>query len=87
VKAWRALNKAHLADVAAEPMFWSDQQVSVFLGVSVATVRRWRALGQGPAWKRFGASNGAPIRYFRPDVMAWASAQAGGGDIATTGGE
>ena len=56
----------------------NDHEVAGTLGVSVATVRRWRLLGTGPRWIRIG---GAAIRYRPEDVKAYLDARpSGGGD-------
>lgn len=44
----------------------NEHAVAKLLGVSVATVRRWRLLRQGPAFIRVGA---ASVRY-RPEDLA-----------------
>jgi predicted DNA-binding transcriptional regulator AlpA len=44
-------------------------------GVSVQTVRRWRAAGDGPAWKKLGAL----VRYSLAGVFEWLESQPGGG--------
>jgi predicted DNA-binding transcriptional regulator AlpA len=47
----------------------SPEQVYTWLGVSEATLRRWRDKGVGPAYIR--APGGRVIRYRRSDVEAW----------------
>jgi len=59
----------------SESTYWTERELSQYLGVSVATLRRWRASGEGPPWRRFGRL----IRYARADVDAWAAAQPSGG--------
>jgi predicted DNA-binding transcriptional regulator AlpA len=44
----------------------NEHAVAELLGVSVATVRRWRLLRQGPKFIRVGA---ASVRY-RPEALA-----------------
>lgn len=44
-------------------------------GVSVQTVRRWRASGSGPQWKKIGAC----VRYSLAGVFDWLESQPGGG--------
>jgi predicted DNA-binding transcriptional regulator AlpA len=46
-----------------------DTEVAEFLGVSVATVRRWRLYGQGPPWIKCGFV----VRYAPETVLKWLS--------------
>jgi predicted DNA-binding transcriptional regulator AlpA len=54
----------------------NDRQVADFLGVSLATVRRWRLLGQGPRYLKLGAS----CKYKVSDVAAWLESRPSGGE-------
>ena len=55
---------------------YTDIETARLLGVSVATVRRWRLTGHGPKYRKFGGS----VRYFTEDIDAFiASAPTGGG--------
>lgn len=49
----------------------SDTDVARLLGVSVATVRRWRLKRTGPTYVKFGST----VRYDIAAVEAWARAQ------------
>ena len=60
----------------------SEKQLAEYAGVSVKSLQRWRAFGQGPPWKRWIGS----IKYKISDFEAWASAQPGGGDAVKNGG-
>ncbi len=54
----------------------TDIEAASLLGISVATMRRWRLLGRGPRFRKLGGS----VRYFREDIEAFiASAPSGGG--------
>lgn len=56
----------------------NEYQVAAILGVSVATVRRWRLLRQGPKYLKVGAA----VRYRHQDLDLWlASRPTGGTDI------
>jgi predicted DNA-binding transcriptional regulator AlpA len=56
----------------------NEYQVAAILGVSVATVRRWRLLRQGPKYLKIGAA----VRYKHQDLDSWlASRPTGGADI------
>ena len=53
----------------------NDHEVAALVGVSVATVRRWRLLRRGPRYLRIGVL----IRY-RPDsIREWLDARPTGG--------
>ena len=55
----------------------TDIETARLLGVSTATVRRWRLTGQGPKYRKFGGA----IRYFAEDIDAFiAGAPSGGGN-------
>lgn len=54
---------------------FNDRQVAERLGVSVALVRRWRLLGQGPRYCKLGAA----VRYRPEDLAAWLESRPSGG--------
>ena len=45
----------------------NEHYAAAFLGVSVATIRRWRREGRGPRFKRLGGM----IRYAITDLQEW----------------
>ena len=45
----------------------NERQVSEVLSISVASVRRWRLLRQGPKYVKIGAA----VRYKPEEVAAW----------------
>jgi len=49
--------------------------VADLLGVSVATLRRWRLAGDGPAFRKFGGA----VRYGDRDIDAFVAASPKGG--------
>ena len=54
----------------------NEHEVAEMLGVSVATVRRWRLLGQGPRVLKLGAL----CKYRLEDILSWLeSCPTGGG--------
>jgi predicted DNA-binding transcriptional regulator AlpA len=54
----------------------NEHDVARITGMSVASVRRWRLLRQGPKYLKIGAS----VRYKPEDISAWlASRPTGGG--------
>jgi predicted DNA-binding transcriptional regulator AlpA len=50
--------------------------VAELLGVSVATIRRWRLLQQGPKYVKVGAS---AVRYRPSDLSVWLESRPTGG--------
>lgn len=58
---------------AAEPQsLWNEHQVAAHLGISVATLRRWRLLNKGPKWIKLGAC----VRYRPEDIEAFINGRA-----------
>jgi predicted DNA-binding transcriptional regulator AlpA len=53
----------------------TDHDVARITGLSVATVRRWRLLRQGPKYLKIGAA----VRYRPADVSAWLESRPTGG--------
>jgi predicted DNA-binding transcriptional regulator AlpA len=49
------------------PRLWAVQDVSVYLGVPVATLYDWRCKGYGPKSKK----GGRYLRYDAADVQRW----------------
>lgn len=54
----------------------NEHAVAEVLGVSVATVRRWRLLQKGPKFLKLGAL----VRYRADDVTAWLESRPTGGE-------
>lgn len=57
-----------MATVSALLEFLTEQDVARITGLSLATLRRWRAKRAGPAFAKLGSS----VRYRREDVALWA---------------
>jgi predicted DNA-binding transcriptional regulator AlpA len=56
----------------------NEHEVARITGLSVASVRRWRLLQQGPKYLKIGSS----VRYRAADVEAWlASLPTRGGSV------
>ena len=53
----------------------NEHEVAEMLGVSVATVRRWRLLKQGPRYLKLGAL----CKYRVEDITAWLDSRPFGG--------
>lgn len=51
----------------SRPEMLNDLQVARYLRMSVASVRRWRVMHQGPKFFKIGSA----VRYRREDVDAW----------------
>ncbi|HWR50334.1 MAG TPA: helix-turn-helix domain-containing protein [Bryobacteraceae bacterium] len=54
----------------------NEHQVAKTLGLSVATIRRWRLYGRGPKFIKTGAA----VRYTREDFLRWLATRPSGGD-------
>ena len=54
----------------------NEHDVARITGLSVASVRRWRLLRQGPKYLKIGAA----VRYKRDDLAAWIEARPTGGE-------
>ena len=66
----------HNTELAEQRRGHTDFETATLLGVSVATVRRWRLMGTRPRFRKFGGA----VRYFREDIEAFTtSAPSGGG--------
>jgi predicted DNA-binding transcriptional regulator AlpA len=56
----------------------TERDLARITGLSVASVRRWRLLRQGPKYLKIGAA----VRYKPEDISAWlASRPSGGGHL------
>ena len=53
----------------------NEHDVARITGLSVASVRRWRLLRQGPKYIKIGAA----VRYRPEDVTAWLESRPSGG--------
>jgi predicted DNA-binding transcriptional regulator AlpA len=53
----------------------NEREVARITGMSVATVRRWRLLRQGPTFLKVGAA----VRYRLQDIISWLDARPIGG--------
>ena len=57
----------------------NEHDVARITGLSVASVRRWRLLRQGPKYLKIGAA----VRYKAEDICAWLESRpSGGGHLA-----
>jgi len=59
------------SDITADRLL-TEHGVAARLNLSVATIRRWRLLRQGPSYLKLGAS----VRYRLEDVLAYINARA-----------
>lgn len=60
-----------------------ERQVARLIGMSVASLRRWRLLHRGPKFLRVG---GSAVRYRPEDLASWLAAQPTGGSTAAIDG-
>lgn len=54
----------------------NERDVARITGLSVASVRRWRLLRQGPKYLKIGAA----VRYKPEDITAWLESRPSGGE-------
>lgn len=54
----------------------NEHNVARITGLSVASVRRWRLLRQGPKYLKIGSA----VRYRREDITAWLASRPTGGE-------
>ena len=54
----------------------NEHDVARIMGLSVASVRRWRLLKQGPRYLKVGAA----VRYRAEDLSAWLETRPTGGE-------
>lgn len=54
----------------------NEGQVAQMLGISVASLRRWRLLRKGPKYVKIGSA----VRYPADDVNAWIATRPTGGE-------
>jgi predicted DNA-binding transcriptional regulator AlpA len=55
----------------------NEFDVARITGLSVASVRRWRLLRQGPKFLKIGAA----VRYKPEDISAWLESRPSGGGV------
>jgi predicted DNA-binding transcriptional regulator AlpA len=60
----------------------NEHDVARITGLSVASVRRWRLLRQGPRYLKLGSA----VRYRAEDVSAWIESRPTGDDLKVIGG-
>jgi predicted DNA-binding transcriptional regulator AlpA len=53
----------------------NEHDVARLTGLSVASVRRWRLLRQGPRYLKISSA----VRYRRKDIQAWLDSRPAGG--------
>jgi predicted DNA-binding transcriptional regulator AlpA len=58
------------------PTLLNEHEVARITGLSVASVRRWRLLQQGPKYIKIGSA----VRYRAEDVRAWLDTRPVGGE-------
>ena len=59
----------------------NEYDVARITGLSVASVRRWRLLRQGPKYLKIGAA----VRYRSQDIAAWLDTRPTGGETRAPG--
>ena len=62
--------------VSTEPVqLLNERRVAEMLGMSVASLRRWRLLQKGPRFIKLGSA----VRYKPDDISAWLASRPRGG--------
>jgi predicted DNA-binding transcriptional regulator AlpA len=59
----------------------NEHDVARITGLSVASVRRWRFLRQGPRYLKIGSA----VRYRAEDISAWLASRPAGGERPDAG--
>lgn len=69
-----------LRNVILTERSYTDIETAKILGLSAATIRRWRLTGMGPKYRKFGGA----VRYSHEDIEAYINgAPSGGGAEAS----
>jgi predicted DNA-binding transcriptional regulator AlpA len=81
MSASRVVNSSQLCErgsVASKTLesLLNEHDVARIVGMSLASIRRWRLLRQGPKFLKLGAS----VRYKPEDVTAWLASRPTGGE-------
>lgn len=63
----RAAGKVYGVDPSSRLL--NEYQAAGYLGLAVATLRRWRWSGDGPAYVKLGKARGSAVRY-SPQALA-----------------
>ena len=56
-----------------ERIYLTTAEAALYLGLPARTLQRYRIVGEGPAFHRFGGR----VRYLRGDLDAWAAEEGG----------
>ena len=57
--------KEKIIDVILQKFMWTEDDLSVFMGVTIYTLRKWRTTGEGPKDNKLGGG----VRYIRREVF------------------
>ena len=73
-----------MTNVVSRPMepLLNEHDVARITGLSLATVRRWRLVGQGP---RYIKASAAAVRYRPEDIATWLESRPSGGGVPGLG--
>jgi predicted DNA-binding transcriptional regulator AlpA len=58
------------------PKLLNEHDVARITGLSIASIRRWRLLRQGPQYLKLGSA----VRYRTEDISAWLATRPTGGE-------
>jgi len=59
--------------------YLNDKAAAEYLNISWRTLQRWRMVGRGPRFHRFGGPIRGAIRYRMDELEAWAESCPAGG--------
>lgn len=59
--------KEKIIEVILQKFVWTEDDLSVFMGVTLYTLRKWRTTGEGPKYHKFGGG----VRYIRREVFEY----------------
>ena len=63
----------------------NEYDVARITGLSVASVRRWRLLRQGPKYLKLSGRRGGAVRYKPEDLASWLESRPFGGEQSAEG--
>ena len=70
-----------MATASTPDALLNEHDVARITGLSVASVRRWRLLRQGPQYLKIGSA----VRYRSQDIAAWLDTRPTGGESRVSG--
>lgn len=59
--------RGKIIEVILQKFLWTEDDLSLFMGVTLYTLRKWRTTGEGPKYHKLGGS----VRYVRREVFEY----------------